>query len=216
MRSILMKRAVDLVIAASALAILSPLLAVLALAIWVAMGLPVVFRQPRAGRGGKPFVMLKLRTMTSKRDSEGRLLPDDQRLTRLGRFLRSTSLDELPELVNVLRGEMSVVGPRPLLVEYLPRYRPEHARRHEVLPGITGWAQVNGRQSIPFSKRLALDVWYVDHWSIALDLRIIWLTLLKVMRRSDVVNGQDVGDVDDLGLSSGLVATTTAGGEDTP
>jgi lipopolysaccharide/colanic/teichoic acid biosynthesis glycosyltransferase len=149
-------------------------------------GAPVLFRQMRPGYHGKPFYIYKFRTMSDARDGRGSLLPDAQRLTRLGRFLRSTSLDELPELFNVLRGEMSLVGPRPLLMQYLDRYTPEQARRHDVLPGITGWAQVNGRNALTWEDKFRLDVWYVDHWSPGLDLRIILITLGKVLKREGI------------------------------
>ncbi|MGB9792451.1 MAG: sugar transferase [Thermacetogeniaceae bacterium] len=147
---------------------------------------PVLFRQVRPGLHGKPFVIYKFRTMRKAYDEEWRPLPDEQRLTRLGKWLRSTSLDELPELLNVLKGEMSLVGPRPLLMEYLDRYTPEQARRHEVKPGITGWAQVNGRNAISWEEKFRLDVWYVDNWSLWLDLKIILITLWKVLKREGI------------------------------
>ena len=159
--------------AAGGLIALAPVLLLVALAVRHWLGAPVLFRQVRAGRHGHPFELLKFRTMTDARDAAGELLPDAERLTRFGSWLRSTSLDELPELINVLRGEMSLVGPRPLLPEYLPHYSAEQARRHEVPPGITGWAAVHGRNALSWERRLALDVWYVDHWSIALDLKIL-------------------------------------------
>lgn len=186
MRSWLLKRILDFGGATLALALLSPLLLILAYLVRKNLGSPVLFRQMRSGLQGKPFVMYKFRTMSDARDSEGRLLPDDQRLTPFGKFLRSTSLDELPELFNVLRGDMSLVGPRPLLIDYLERYSPEQARRHEVKPGITGWAQVNGRNTLTWEEKFKLDVWYVDNWTLALDLRILWLTLLKVVRRDGI------------------------------
>jgi lipopolysaccharide/colanic/teichoic acid biosynthesis glycosyltransferase len=150
------------------------------------LGGPVLFRQVRPGLDGDLFTMVKFRTMTDERSSDGALLPDAQRLTSFGRFLRSSSLDELPELWNVLRGEMSLVGPRPLLVEYLPLYSPEQARRHEVRPGITGWAQVNGRNAISWEDKFALDVWYVDNQSLWLDIKILWITLRKVIVRDGI------------------------------
>jgi len=150
------------------------------------MGSPVLFRQVRPGLHRKPFVMYKFRTMRDLRDTEGRLLPDEMRLTRVGHILRATSLDELPELFNVLKGEMSLVGPRPLLMEYLELYTPEQARRHEVKPGITGWAQVNGRNAITWEEKFKLDVWYVDNWSLGLDLKILALTLIKVLKREGI------------------------------
>ncbi|NLX95781.1 MAG: sugar transferase [Rhodopirellula sp.] len=177
------KRLFDATLAAAGLVILAPLLATVALAVRLALGSPVLFRQQRAGLHGRTFTMYKFRTMKDTRDQEGRLLPDEQRVTRLGRFLRSTSLDELPELVNVLRGEMSLVGPRPLLPQYLGRYTPEQARRHEVRPGLTGLAQVQGRLRLGWEERFALDVWYVDHWTFLLDLKILLVTVWKVLRR---------------------------------
>lgn len=180
------KRAFDLGAAAILLMCLALPLAWLALLVRIKLGSPVLFRQQRPGLNGRPFQMLKFRTMTDARGPDGALLPDAERMTALGRWLRATSLDELPELWNVLRGEMSLVGPRPLLMEYLALYTPEQARRHEVRPGITGWAQINGRNSIDWTQRFALDVWYVDHQSLALDLRILWLTLRKVWRREGI------------------------------
>ena len=150
------------------------------------LGSPVLFKQVRPGLNGKPFKMFKFRTMTDERGPNGALLPDAQRLTSFGRYLRASSLDELPEMWNVLRGEMSLVGPRPLLMEYLPLYSPEQARRHEVSPGITGWAQVNGRNAISWVDKFALDVWYVDHRNLWLDVRILWLTLCKVFIRDGI------------------------------
>jgi len=163
-----------------------PLLGVTALLVLWQHGSPILFRQNRPGLRGKPFAILKFRTMTNARDAQGNLLPDAQRLTLLGRDLRSTSLDELPELLNVLRGDMSLVGPRPLLMEYLPRYTPEQARRHEVKPGITGWAQVNGRNAISWEEKFKLDVWYVDHCSLWLDLKILALTVIQVFQRNGI------------------------------
>jgi lipopolysaccharide/colanic/teichoic acid biosynthesis glycosyltransferase len=158
----------------------------IALLVHLKLGSPVLFRQVRPGHHGKPFVLYKFRTMSDDRDENGNLLPDAARLTSLGRFLRSTSVDELPALFNVLKGDMSIVGPRPLLMQYLDRYAPEQARRHEVKPGITGWAQVNGRNAISWEEKFRLDVWYVDNWSLALDLRIILMTALKVVRREGI------------------------------
>lgn len=172
-----MKRLMDLLIAGPALVLLTPLMLLVALAVRLGMGRPVLFRQVRPGRGAVPFALFKFRTMSEALDAEGNPLPDGARLTRLGRFLRRTSLDELPQLVNVLRGDMSLVGPRPLLMEYLPHYTPEQARRHDVPPGITGWAQIHGRNATTWEARLAYDVWYVDHRSLALDLQILWRTL---------------------------------------
>ncbi len=180
------KRLIDLTAAAVLLVLASPVLAAAALAVRVSMGRPVFFRQTRAGRGGRPFVLWKLRTMSDLRDRQGNLLPDAERLTGLGRFLRRTSLDELPQLWNVLRGEMSLVGPRPLLIEYLDRYTPEQARRHEVTPGITGWAQIHGRNAVGWEERFRLDVWYVDHASLALDAWILLGSVGCVLRRRGV------------------------------
>ena len=176
----------DIVVSAVALTVLAPVMGLIALLVWRTMGRPVLFRHVRPGLHGKPFVMYKFRTMRDLRDAEGNLLPDEARLTPFGRWLRTTSLDELPELVNVLRGEMSLVGPRPLLMEYLERYTPEQARRHEVKPGITGWAQIHGRNNLSWEERLRLDVWYVDHWSLWLDLKILWRTLWMVLRREGI------------------------------
>ncbi|MDF2999138.1 MAG: Undecaprenyl-phosphate galactose phosphotransferase [Xanthobacteraceae bacterium] len=181
-----MKRAFDMVVAGVALVALSPLLAMLAALIRWRMGSPVFFRQARPGRHGALFELIKFRTMRDSCDADGTPRPDGERITGLGQWMRSTSLDELPELFNVLKGEMSLVGPRPLLIEYLPLYSPEQARRHEVRPGITGWAQVNGRNAISWEEKFALDVWYVDHRSFALDMRILWLTLAKVFEREGI------------------------------
>ncbi|GAB4459012.1 MAG: sugar transferase [Anaerolineae bacterium] len=169
-----------------ALLLLAPFLAVIALLVRVKLGAPVLFRQQRPGLHGRPFTIYKFRTMTDARDAKGQFLPDADRLTAFGRLLRRTSLDELPELFNVLRGEMSLVGPRPLLMQYLDRYTPEQARRHEVRPGITGWAQVNGRNALTWEEKFALDVWYVDHQSLWLDLKIILLTIWSVLRREGI------------------------------
>lgn len=176
------KRLLDLLIAGIALAILSPLLAVVALLVRARLGSPMLFRQQRPGLHGRPFTLIKFRTMRDARDQQGKSLADEQRLTRFGRWLRATSIDELPELWNVLRGDMSLVGPRPLLMHYLPLYSTEQARRHDVRPGITGWAQVNGRNAISWEEKFALDVWYVDHWSLWLDLRILGRSLLALVR----------------------------------
>jgi sugar transferase EpsL len=180
------KRALDLCIAAPALAVSLPVMLGLAAAIRIGMGSPVVFRQTRPGLRGEPFVVYKFRTMNDARGPDGRLLPDEERLTRLGRLMRRLSLDELPQLVNVLRGEMSLVGPRPLLMQYLGRYSARQARRHEVKPGITGWAQVNGRNAITWEEKFEHDVWYVDHVSLATDLKILGLTILKVIRSEGI------------------------------
>ncbi len=178
------KRALDVVGAAVGLFVLSPVLAGVALAILIANGRPVLFRQQRPGLRGEPFTILKFRTMRAAKPDETWWATDAQRVTRVGRFLRATSLDELPELWNVLRGDMSLVGPRPLLMEYLDQYTLAQRRRHDVLPGITGWAAVNGRNVLRFEERLALDVWYVDHRTFALDLQILVLTVWRVLRRS--------------------------------
>ena len=180
------KRLLDVSVAALGLLVLSPLLAVVALLLRLTLGPPVLFRQPRPGLRAQPFLMYKFRTMRETQDAQGRLLSDAQRLTRLGSLLRKTSLDEFPELWNVLKGEMSLVGPRPLLMEYLPRYNAEQARRHEVKPGITGWAQVNGRNALNWEDKFALDLWYVEHWGLGLDLKILLATLLTVVRRENI------------------------------
>lgn len=180
------KRLVDLVGATAGLALLLPLFAAIGGVVRASLGKPVLFQQERAGRGELPFTLYKFRTMTDARDQNGVILPDTERLTSAGRWLRALSLDELPELWNVLRGDMSLVGPRPLPVRYLPRYLPEERRRHDVRPGITGWAQVSGRNAIAWPERLALDVWYVDRCSLWLDFRILWLTTLTVLRRQGV------------------------------
>lgn len=181
-----MKRAMDIALVIIGLPLFLPLLLLAALGTLIMVGRPVLFSQARPGLGGRLFTIYKFRTMSDTRDEEGRLLPDEQRLSRFGAFLRSTSLDELPSLYNVLRGDLSWVGPRPLLPEYLPLYSPEQQRRHLVRPGITGWAQVNGRNAIDWDEKLALDVWYVDHRSLTLDIHIIWMTILKVFRREGI------------------------------
>lgn len=186
MRSLLLKRLIDIIGAGVGLLLTAPLMLVLAVLVRVTMGKPVLFRQTRPGLHGQPFVMLKFRTMTNQRDANGELLSDELRLTRFGKWLRSTSLDELPELFNVLKGEMSLVGPRPLLMDYMPLYTPEQARRHEVKPGITGWAQINGRNALSWEEKFALDVWYVDNWNLWLDMKILWLTIWKVLKREGI------------------------------
>lgn len=180
------KRAVDVVVAVATLLVTAPLLVAIGTAIWVTMDTPIFFRQRRAGLGGKPLILWKFRTMSGVRPGQEELQSDDERVTRLGELLRSTSLDELPSLWNVLRGDMSLVGPRPLLVRYLDRYSTEQARRHEVRPGITGWAQVNGRNAIAWEEKFRLDVWYVDHRSFFLDIQILFLTPLSVIRRRGI------------------------------
>lgn len=181
------KRTLDFCLTLFALVILSPLL--LLIVIWLHFankGAGVFFTQERPGKGGKIFKVIKFKTMTDERDADGNLLPDEQRLTKVGRFVRSTSIDELPQLINVLKGDMALIGPRPLLVQYLPLYNKEQARRHEVRPGITGWAQCHGRNAISWSKKFKLDVWYVDHCSFLLDLKIILLTIKKVLVREGI------------------------------
>jgi lipopolysaccharide/colanic/teichoic acid biosynthesis glycosyltransferase len=183
-----MKRAFDIAVAAAALIAASPLLLVVALLVRIKLGSPVLFRQVRPGRGGQPFEMVKFRSMTDARGPDGQLLPDADRLPAFGRLLRSTSLDELPELWNVLKGDMSLVGPRPLLMAYLPLYSPEQNRRHEVRPGVTGWAQVTGRNALTWPEKFAADVWYVDNRSFLLDLRILWLTVKALLRRDGIAS----------------------------
>lgn len=181
-----LKRIFDIIFSLILISILVIPMVFLSLLIYLFLGRPVLFRQTRPGLNGKPFVLYKFRTMTNKTDPQGNLLPDEERLTRFGQFLRATSLDELPELINVLKGDMSLVGPRPLLMEYLPLYSKEQARRHEVRPGITGWAQVNGRNALSWQDKFKLDVWYVDHVSFLLDLKILVMTLLKVLKREAI------------------------------
>jgi sugar transferase EpsL len=190
------KRALDVIGAVAALVLLAPVLAWTAVAIVATMGRPIFFRQARPGRHEVPYAILKFRTMRAPRRGEVWFDTDATRVTRLGAFLRATSLDELPELWNVVRGEMSLVGPRPLLVEYLDHYTPDERRRHDMRPGITGWAAVNGRHTTRFEDRLKLDVWYVDHWSLGLDLRIIAMTLAQVFRRENVTVIQDRDEID--------------------
>jgi len=182
----MVKRLLDVVLSAAALVLLSPVMAILAWQIRRKLGAPVLFRQIRPGLHGKPFEMIKFRTMRDANGPDGQPLPDDERMTLFGGFLRSSSLDELPELWNVLKGDMSLVGPRPLLMEYLPLYSPEQYRRHEVRPGITGWAQVNGRNALSWDEKFQLDVWYVDHQSVWLDLKILLLTVRKVLARDGI------------------------------
>lgn len=182
----MLKRLFDLAVASLGLMLLAVPLLFLMLLVRTKLGRPVFFHQVRPGLHGKPFKMVKLRTMTDARGPDGALLPDAERLTRFGQFLRSTSLDELPELWNVLKGDMSLVGPRPLLMEYLPLYTPEQARRHEVRPGVTGWAQVNGRNAISWEEKFALDVWYVEHQSFWLDMKILGMTVMRVLKREGV------------------------------
>ncbi len=180
------KSVADRVLAGVILLLLLPVILTVAIAIRRALGSPVIFTQPRPGQGGKIFRFYKFRTMTNARDTDGNLLPDAHRLTPFGLFLRKTSLDELPQLLNILKGEMSFVGPRPLLVQYLDRYTPQQARRHEVKPGITGLAQVNGRNAISWEEKFDFDVWYIDHWTLGLDLKILLLTGLKVVQQDGI------------------------------
>ena len=201
------KPALDRSLAAAALGVLSPVLGGGALLVRRRLGSPVLFRQVRPGLHGRPCEMVKFRTMTDVRDAAGELLPDADRLPPFGQWLRSTSLDELPELWNVARGEMSLVGPRPLLTRYLGRYTPDQARRHEVRPGVTGWAQVNGRNAIAWDQKFALDVWYADHVSLALDLRILWRTVASVVRRDGIQASGDATMPEFMGTPAGAAAS---------
>lgn len=180
------KRILDFLCSLALIILLSPILLILAFFIRIFLGRPVLFQQDRPGRHGQIFKLYKYRSMTDERDENGNLLPDGVRLTKLGKFIRKTSLDELPELINILRGDMSFVGPRPLLVRYLTRYTPEQARRHEVRPGLTGWAQVNGRNAISWEDKFKLDTWYVDHWTLLLDVKIIIKTIMVVLNRTGI------------------------------
>jgi sugar transferase EpsL len=182
----IIKRLFDLLLTLPGLILISPLLGLIALVMLLTDGRPILFRQPRAGLHGKIFYIYKFRTMREAFDEQGHPLPDAARISRLGKIMRAASLDELPELINILRGEMSLVGPRPLLARYLERYNIEQMRRHETLPGITGWAQINGRNAVSWEERFRLDVWYVNHWSFWLDLRILFMTLAKVIRREGI------------------------------
>lgn len=182
----LSKRILDLTLTIPGTLVLSPVLLILAILVGISFGTPILFKQQRPGLRGRPFFIYKFRTMTEARDSNHHLLADSQRLTRLGRFLRNYSLDELPELFNVLKGEMSLVGPRPLLMQYLELYSAEQIRRHDVLPGITGWAQINGRNALTWEEKFNLDVWYVDHWSLGLDIKILVNTAVKVLQREGI------------------------------
>jgi lipopolysaccharide/colanic/teichoic acid biosynthesis glycosyltransferase len=197
------KRIIDFTIVFIALLIIWPIL--LIITIWLHFankGAGAFFTQERPGKDGRIFKVIKFKSMTDERDENGKLLPDTQRLTKVGKFVRSTSIDELPQLINVLKGDMALIGPRPLLVQYLPLYSKEQARRHEVRPGITGWAQVNGRNLCKLSKKFEYDVWYVDHCTFITDIKILWITLLNVIKRSDVGEGAgNMEDVDDLGFS---------------
>ena len=204
------KRSLDLSVAAGMLLVLAPVIAFTAMLVRVFMGRPVVFRHARPGRGEKVFECLKFRTMTNARDAQGSLLPDRLRLTAFGKFLRSTSLDELPQLLTVLSGEMSLVGPRPLEVRYLPRYTPYQNRRHSVKPGITGWAQVNGRNSIDWDQRLALDVWYVENCSVSLDLKILALTCWRVATAAGVAKPGQVSCEEFMGTAASTASNHVA------
>lgn len=200
------KRFFDFWISLTALLVLSPILIVITLWLTIAnKGAGAFFTQERPGKDAKIFKVIKFKSMTDERDADGKLLPDAQRLTAVGRFVRSTSIDELPQLINVLKGDMALIGPRPLLVQYLPLYSPEQARRHEVRPGITGWAQVNGRNLCKLSKKFEYDVWYVDKCSLLVDVKIILFTVKKILTRSDVGEGAgNMAEVDDLGFSDRL------------
>ena len=200
------KRIIDFTIVFIALSIIWPIL--LLIIIWLHFankGAGAFFTQERPGKDGKIFKVIKYKTMTDERDEKGELLPDAQRLTKVGKFVRSTSIDELPQLINVLKGDMSLIGPRPLLVQYLPLYSKEQARRHEVRPGITGWAQVHGRNLCKLSKKFEYDVWYVDNCSLITDIKILWMTFMKVIQKSDIGEGAgNMEEVDDLGFSEKL------------
>lgn len=184
--ALFLKKAFDRAAALGLLAATAPVLGAAAAAVRVTMGSPVLFRQLRPGKDGRPFRVFKMRTMTDARGPDGQLLPDAERLTRLGKFLRASSIDELPQLLNVLAGDLSLVGPRPLLMQYLPLYTQEQARRHDVMPGITGWAQIHGRNALSWEEKFALDVWYVDHWSLGLDLAILLRTIAAVLRKEGI------------------------------
>lgn len=201
------KRALDAALAATALLAASPALLAGGIAVRLSMGRPVLFRQQRPGLKGRPFSLLKLRTMHDRWAPDGTPLPDSARLSRVGAFLRATSVDELPQLWNVLKGELSLVGPRPLLMQYLDRYTPTQARRHEVKPGITGWAQVNGRNTLSWEQKFELDVWYVDNWSLWLDIKILALTVLKVFKRDGISNSSHATMPEFKGPSSSTGAT---------
>lgn len=197
-----LKRTFDLCVGIPALVIAGPLMLVIWVLVALLLGRPALFRQPRPGRSGELFTLLKFRTMTDEKGPDGSLLPDERRVTTFGRLLRSTSLDELPELLNVVRGEMSIVGPRPLLIRYLDRYTPFQMRRHEVRPGITGWAQVNGRNALSWDEKFAMDVWYVEHQSFWLDVRILLLTLWTMLRREGIDEPGKVGASEFMGNGS--------------
>ena len=183
----ILKRIIDITASFAGLLLLSPVLLITSIMVRLKLGSPVLFKQQRPGLNGKPFCMYKFRTMTDEKDAEGNLLPDEQRLPKFGQMLRSTSLDELPELLCVLKGDMSLVGPRPLMMKYLPRYTAEQFRRHQAKPGITGWAQVNGRNAVGWEDRFKLDVWYVDNWNVWLDIKILFKTVMAVFQREGIV-----------------------------
>lgn len=201
------KRLIDFIIVFTALAFIWPFL--LAITIWLHLankGAGAFFFQERPGKNGKIFKVIKFKSMTDERDEFGNLLPDAQRITKVGRFVRSTSIDELPQLINVLKGDMSLIGPRPLTVDYLAVFNEEQARRHEVRPGVTGWAQVNGRNHCKLSKKFQYDVWYVDHCSFLTDIKIIWMTIVNVLKRSDIGEGaEEMEDIDDLGFTERML-----------
>ncbi|HJQ68482.1 MAG TPA: sugar transferase [Blastocatellia bacterium] len=207
------KRVLDFIVALAALILLAPALAALALLVRLKLGSPIFFSQKRPGLGGRPFILHKFRTMTDARDRSGQLLSDAERLTGFGRFLRSTSLDELPELLNVLKGEMSLVGPRPLLMQYLDRYTPEQARRHEARPGITGWAQVNGRNAITWERKFDFDLWYIDNQSLWVDLKIIFLTVWRITNRSGISQPGQVTMEEFMGTQITSATNSTKGHE---
>lgn len=200
---LIIKRSVDVFGAASGLLVLAPVAVLSALAVRYSIGSPVLFKQLRPGRDGKPFVLLKFRTMLDTVDATGKPLSDAARLTKTGALLRRLSLDEVPQLWNVLQGDMSLVGPRPLLMQYLPRYTPRQARRHEVLPGITGWAQVHGRNALSHEAKFELDVWYVENWSVRLDAQVLWLTLSTLLRRSGISAPEHVTMPEFMGSTNG-------------
>jgi len=206
------KRIFDLIIVTLTAPLWVPLLGLVALLVRTRLGRPILFRQVRPGLGGRPFELLKFRTMTEARDAKGNYLPNEHRLTAFGSWLRSSSLDELPELLNVLRGDMSLVGPRPLLMQYLARYTREQARRHELKPGITGWAQVNGRNAITWEGKFRMDVWYVDYWSLWLDVKILWMTLWSVLGREGIDKPGHVGQEEFMGSVRAAVAAPQSEG----
>lgn len=186
------KRLMDIILSLVALFLLSPFMLMIAVLVYFKLGSPILFTQKRVGKNNKIFKMYKFRTMVDAIDKQGNLLPDEERLTEFGKLLRSTSLDELPELINIFKGDMSIVGPRPLLVEYLPLYNKRQAKRHDVMPGLTGWAQINGRNSIAWKEKFELDIWYIENWSLVLDIKIVFMTIGKVLRRSGISHGGEV------------------------